>query len=506
MLKNKSLKILMPSAEIAPFAKVGGLADVVGSLPPALKKLGIDIRLVMPLYGSIDKTKFKLRKLHEGIKISSAHKREKINLWKSNLPGSDVIVYFIESPKYFKFKDVYLKEDNAERFLFFSLASLCISITEKFRPDIVHCHDFHTALIPDLLKVLTGPNGDLILPPTCCQNPKLCCITEAHNPQIFFKNVKTLFTIHNLNYQGKTDIETLKIGNLSENSLKTLNKDAQDGDINFMAQGVLNANAINTVSPTYAKEIATSVYGAQLDNLIKKRKKDLYGILNGIDIKFFNPQTDEFIKENYCLKTINKKIKNKLYLQKKLGFKANKNIALVGIISRLAWQKGFELINEELCNLNCQFVVLGAGQDKYEKQLKKLSEKYPEKFSAQIGFDIELAQQIYAGADIFLMPSRFEPCGLGQMIAMRYGTIPIVRKTGGLADTVDARTGFSFKSFSGADLYKTTAQALNTYYNKPKKWRRLQKNCMQKDFSWNKSAKEYLKLYKKLINRGVEII
>ncbi|MFH1661592.1 MAG: glycogen/starch synthase [Candidatus Falkowbacteria bacterium] len=502
MLKNK-LKILMTSAEIAPFAKVGGLADVVGSLPPALKKLGVDVRLVMPLYGSIDKTKFKLRKLHSGIKISSAHKNEKINLWKSNLPNSNVIVYFIDAPKYFGFQDVYLKNDNAERFLFFSLASLCILITEKFKPNLIHCHDFHTALIPDLLKVLTGPNGDLILPKTCCQNPKLCCITESHNPQIFFKNIKTLFTIHNLNYQGKTDIETLKIGNLSKNSLKTLEKDAKDGDINFMAQGILNTNAINTVSPTYAKEIATSIYGANLDNIIKKRKKDLYGIVNGIDTNFFNPNTDEFIKENYSIKTINKKIENKLYLQKKLGLPADKNIALVSIVSRLAWQKGFELIDEKLCDLDCQFVILGTGQEKYEKQLKKLSKKYPKKFSAKIDFNIELAQQIYAGSDIFLMPSRFEPCGLGQMIAMRYGTIPLVRKTGGLADTVNNSVGFSFDGFSSADLYQTLNKSLDVYYKKPKKWRSLQKKSMKKDFSWNKSAKEYLKLYKKTIAREV---
>jgi starch synthase len=473
----------MAAAEISPFAKAGGLADVVGSLPPALKKLGCDARLIMPLYGAIERKKFKLKKIRSNVPVISNNRQVKINIWKTKLPTTSVIVYFIEQKQYFGAKEIYAKKNNAERFLFFSLATLHILPIIKFKPDIIHCHDFHTALIPDLLKV---------------------------NNWTYLKNVKTIYTIHNLNYQGNSEIETLKTGNLTKNSLKSLSKDAKDGDINFMVQGILNADLVTTVSKTYAKEIATSIYGARLDNIIKKRRKDLYGILNGIDTKFYDPAKDEFIKTNYSIKTLNKKIENKLYLQKKLNLPQNKNIALVGMVSRLVWQKGLELITEQLAGLNCQFVILGTGQKKYEKHLKTLAKKYPNKFSARIMFDTKLAQEIYAGADIFLMPSRFEPCGLGQMIAMRYGAVPLVRATGGLADTVrecrmsnvECRikkgTGFVFKNFSVDALYNKLRQALNIYYRKPKLWRRLQINGMEKDFSWDKSAKEYLKLYKLL--------
>ncbi len=471
MLKQK-LKILMASAEIAPFAKVGGLADVVGSLPPALKKLDCDVRLVMPLYGLVDSKKYQLKKIGSDIEIYFGNGLAKINLWQSKLPGSSVIVYFIEVPKFFGAKEVYVKKNNAERFLFFSLASLYILPTIKFKPDVIHCHDSHIALIPNLLKV---------------------------SRYAYFKNIKTLFTIHNLNYQGKSEIEVLLTGNLTKDSLKSLTKDAQDGDINFMVQGVLNAGLINTVSPTYAKEITTSIYGASLDNIIKKRKNDLYGILNGIDTKFFNPSKDKFIKQKYSIKTLNKRIANKLTLQKQLGLPLDKNIALIGFISRLVWQKGLELITEEIVkNSGCQFAILGTGQLKYEKHLKKLTKKYPDKFSAQIKFDIKLAQQVYAGSDMFLMPSRFEPCGLGQMIAMRYGAVPIARATGGLDDTINTKVGFKFNDFSAEALLKTLQKALRVYYNQPEKWRNLQINGMKKDFSWDNSAKEYLKLYKKL--------
>ena len=495
MPKNK-LKILMASAEIAPFAKVGGLADVVGSLPPALKKLGCDIRLIMPLYGSVNRKKYRLKKIGSDIEIYCGSGLAKINLWQTKLPGSNVTVYFIEAPKYFGAKEIYAKKNNAERFLFFSLASLYILPTVKFKPDVIHCHDSHIALIPNLLKI---------------------------SRYDYFKNIKTLFTIHNLNYQGKTEIEVLLTGNLTKNSLQSLTKDAQDGDINFMVQGVLNAGLINTVSPTYAKEITTSIYGASLDNIIKKRKNDLYGILNGIDIKFFNPSKDKFIKQKYSIRSLRKKTLNKLFLQKEFNLPENKNIALIGIISRLVWQKGFELIAEEIVkDLNCQFVILGTGQPKYENRLQKLTKKYPDKFSAQIKFDAKLAQQIYAGSDMFLMPSRFEPCGLGQMIAMRYGAVPVVRAVGGLADTVsdfkcrksDFRhsistgnkfqmsykaNGFVFKKFDADSLYQALEKALFVYYENPQIWRQLQINGMKKDFSWDHSAKEYLKLYRKLV-------
>jgi len=480
----------MASAEIAPFAKVGGLADVVGSLPPALKKLDCDVRLILPLYGTIDKKKYKIKKIKNKIEICSGGKIRSINIWQSKLPSSHVPVYFIEEENYFSPKEVYANKNNSERYMFFSLAVLHVLPHIGFQPDVIHAHDFHTALISDLLKA------------------------GRHE---YFKNTKTLYTIHNLNYQGKTEIEILKTGNLSKDSLKSLSKDAQDGDINFMVQGIINADLVNTVSPTYAKEIATSFYGAGLEKVIRNNKRKFSGILNGIDIDLFNPTVDKMIRKKYSTKSLNKKIKNKLYLQKKLDLKKEKNIPIVSLVSRLVWQKGFELITKDLIDLNCQFVFLGTGQKKYENYIKKLAKKYPDKVSANIMFDIKLAQEIYAGSDIFLMPSRFEPCGLGQMIAMRYGTVPVVRKTGGLADTVGnfqlsrnklqinsklqiskSKTGFVFEKFEAKSLENALKNALKVYYDYPEVWRQLQINGMKQDFSWNKSAKEYLKLYKKL--------
>ncbi|MDD5071591.1 MAG: glycogen/starch synthase [Patescibacteria group bacterium] len=475
-MKNK-LKILMAASEMAPLAKVGGLADVVGSLPPALINLGCDVRVALPAYGSIDKKKIKAKKILTGVNIKSGGKNLKINVWRVKING--LTVYLLDCPKYFGGREIYKGgkkfyngDKDSERFLFFSLAVLQALPELKFQPDIIHTHDFHTALIPNLIKASKDP---------------------------FFKNIKTLYTIHNLNHQGKSEIGILSTGNLKKDSSKFLSRDAQDGDINFMVQGIVSSDLANTVSPTYAKEIATSIYGAGIEKVIRQNQNKISGILNGIDVNFFDPAKDKYIKENYTYKTLDKKTGNKLALQKQLGLKQDKNIPLAGLISRLAWQKGLELFAEEAAKLPCQFVFLGTGEKKYEDQLKKLAKIYPNKISAQITFDIRLAQLIYAASDIFLMPSRFEPCGLGQMIAMRYGAVPIVRATGGLADTVDKKVGFSFFNFSSQAFAKTLEETLNIYYKKPRKWKKMQKRGMKKDFSWNKSAKEYLKLYKKLV-------
>ncbi|MDD5291541.1 MAG: glycogen/starch synthase [Patescibacteria group bacterium] len=476
---KKGLKILMAASEMAPLAKVGGLADVVGSLPPALARLGCDVRVALPAYGSIDKKKIKAKKILSNIAVASAGQDLKINLWQTKASG--ITVYLLDCQKYFGGeeiysgnKKIYTGTEDSERFLFFSLAILKVLPLIKFKPDIIHSHDFHTALIPNLLKA--------------DQNP-------------YYKNTKTLYTIHNLNHQGKSEIKILSTGNLNKDSLKSLSRDAQDGDINFMVQGIINADLVNTVSPTYAKEIATSIYGAGIEKVIRQNRDKISGILNGIDVSFFNPAKDKLIKQNYTFKTLEKKVENKLALQKRLGLEQNKNIPLAGLVSRLAWQKGLELITENEAKLTCQFVFLGTGEKKYENQLKKIAKKYPDKISAQITFDIKLAQQIYAASDIFLMPSRFEPCGLGQMIAMRYGAVPIVRSTGGLADTVNKKLGFSFSEFTSVAFTKTLKDALNLYYKKPRKWKKMQKRGMKKDFSWRRSAKDYLKLYKKLINK-----
>lgn len=472
MPRSKQIKILMMGAEISPFAKVGGLADVMGSLPPALKKLGVDVRLVMPLYGSINKRKYKLKKIYSNLEVPSGMVMIKVNVWQSKLPGNLVDVYFIDAPEYFNYDEVYVPGDNSERFLFFSFAALYALPLIQFIPEIIHCHDSHVALVPDIIK--------------------------ASNLQ-FLKGIKTLYTIHNFRYQGKTSPIVLSTGNLNKESTKSLSRDASDGDINFMVQGVMQADLVNTVSEAYAKEITTSFYGAGLDNVIKKRKADLYGILNGIDVKAFNPLKDENIFKKYSYKSLKKKTENKIHLQKKLGLPINKDIPVIGMVTRLAWQKGIELITDNFSRFRAQFVFLGTGSKEYEKHLADLQKKYSEQFSANITFSNELASLIYAGADMFLMPSRYEPCGLGQMIAMRYGTVPIVRATGGLKDTVTKDFGFSFNSFNKTEFFNCIKEALDTYYHDPARWQKLMINGMKKDFSWNKSAKEYKKLYKKLV-------
>ncbi|MFH1522969.1 MAG: glycogen/starch synthase [Patescibacteria group bacterium] len=471
--KGKKLKILMVSSEVAPFAKVGGLADVVGSLPKALVKLGCEVRVIMPLYGVVDRKKYKIKKIFSNIEILSSGKKVKINLWRAIYNG--VLFYFIEENKFFGRKIVYLG-NSAERFLFFSLACLRILPIVKFMPNVIHCHDFHTALITDLIKA----SGS---------------------------KIKTLYTIHNLNYQGKSEIEVLTTGNLTKHSLESLTRDAQDGDINFMQQGIVNADLVNTVSPTYAKEISQESYGAGLEKIIRANKHKITGIINGIDFNLFNPATDKFIKKKYSIKSLSEKEKNKLALQKMVGLPQDKNICLAGFISRLAWQKGVELFTERMIkeisesDKPCQFVFLGTGQKEYETYFKSLAKIFPKYVSAEMKFDIKLAQQIYAGSDMFLMPSRFEPCGLGQMIAMRYGTVPVVRETGGLTDTVDKKVGFKFNIFKSRELQKAINNALDIYYKKPRSWKKLQNNCMKKDFSWDKSARDYLRLYKKLVTK-----
>jgi starch synthase len=474
MLKNK-LKVLFAAAECAPFAKAGGLGDVIGSLPREILKLDCDVRIVIPLYGSIDRKKFKIKQLPINFKVCSNNSMLGVKVWESRLPGTRVPVYFIDSPRFFSSKNIYDgKQNNSERFLFFSLAALEALPALRFKPDIIHCHDYHTALIPDLVKM--------------------------RKEQEFYRNIKTIYTIHNLNYQGISPIETLSTGNLSAKSLATLHRDAQNGDINFMVQGILNADAISTVSKKYAEEITTSTFGAEIDNIIRSRKEDLCGILNGIDDKLFNPATDKLIPFRYAAKTLRLKLKNKLALQKELGLEANAKIPLIGFVGRLAWQKGIELIaSVKLSELACQFAVLGSGDEKYKKMMKGAAKKCKQSMRFRADFNLKLAQLIYAGADMLVMPSRFEPCGLSQMIAMRYGTVPIVRSTGGLADTVTNKTGFLFKEFSAGAFENSLKKAIHIYSADPARWRAMQLRGMEKDWSWKKPAGEYMKLYKKVI-------
>jgi len=472
MQVSNRMKIFFVASECMPIAKVGGLGDVIGSLPKALKDFGVDVRICLPKYQIIDFKKYKFEFAAKDIVI----KDERVNIYQGCLPDSDVPIYLLENEKYFGEDGIYFEKSafvnsfkEIQRFLFFSKAILEIFPAIGWFPDIIHCHDWHTAILPVLAK-------------SRIQNSK-------------FK-IKNLLTIHNLANQGKWKAkEVLDFLGLKGGE----NKNA---DFNILEQGILNAGLINTVSPTYSREILTEDYGCGLQGALLKRKKDLSGILNGIDSERFNPESDPDIKTNYSLKNIERKTDNKIDLQKTLKLAQSPNIPLLGVINRLTDQKGVDLIIEiipEMVRLNCQLVVLGVGMETLERKLLELSQKYPQNISAQIKFDPVLAQKIYAGADIFLMPSRFEPCGLGQMISQRYGTLPIVRQTGGLADTVeDKKTGFVFNEYNSQALLKCLKEALKFYQNK-KKWQGLIKKSISKDFSWRKSAKEYLKLYRKLL-------
>ncbi|MFN3301444.1 MAG: glycogen synthase [Patescibacteria group bacterium] len=486
------MKVLFATSELTPLAKVGGLGDVSGALPKALKKLGVDIRVVLPRYEIIDEKKYPLKFLNEK-RIRFGQVDELIKIYKTKIPQSEVLVYLIENKKYLSSGDIYFEKTafvekfiEIERFLFFSKSILEILPLLNWQPEIIHCQDWHCAILPLLIKLPS-------------QNLK-------------FK-IRSLLTIHNLANQGRWQAEKIfdflgLKGNENE-SLK-IKFGPEQLDLNLLQQGILNADLINTVSPSYAKEILTQEFGEGLEKTLKKRKKDLFGILNGIDEERFSPENDKEIKINYSIKTLERKEINKKDLQENCHLPISSS-PIFGFVGRLTDQKGSELIVQiapELIKIGVQFVFLGQGQDFYENQLLDLARKYPKNVYTKIGFDAKLAQKIYAGADLFLMPSRFEPCGLGQMISMKYGTIPVVRAVGGLKDTVEnvkvinnkvKGTGFVFKKYSSDELLITLKKAIKIFQNK-KIWRIIQKKAMRKNFSWQISAKKYLSLYKKLLN------
>jgi len=461
----KKMKILMAAAEIAPFAKVGGLADVLESLPPALqKRFPLEVRLVMPKYGSLKATGLKEKKRF-------TYLGKEVVLWEGQTKGK-IKIYFLENKEFFGRPEVYWG-NNEERFAFFSGAILTALPLIKFLPDVIHCHDYHTALLI--------PLGKKVLP----------------------QKVGTMLTIHNLRYQGKT--KTAVIKNQFPEAWQKFSFWPNSQQINFLRLAIQEADYVTTVSPTYAREITRPAYGEGLEKELRRKGKNLVGILNGLDTDLFNPQKDKNIFCRYSATSLAKKKKNKLALQKELGLPEQEDILLVGLVSRLVFQKGIDFVPENLGDLKAQFVFLGTGEKKYEDYLKSLEKKYPQQVRAKIMFDLKLASQIYAASDLFLMPSRFEPCGLGQMIAMRYGAVPLVRKTGGLADTVRpyaprARkaTGFVFTRQTQPACYNALKRASRLFYCQPKIWQNLQKNGLQQDFSWHSSAQEYFSLYQKL--------
>jgi len=483
---NRPLKILLVSAEVAPFAKVGGLADVAGALPKALRAMGHDVRVVMPRYGSIDVDKYGLGKVVTNLGVPLAHQPVNADVLEGRI-GGDVPIYFIDNPQFFGREGMYGFWDDDARFIYFSRAALEMLRPLDFQPDVIHVNDWHTAVIPNMLARL-----------------------YAGDP--FFADVATVLTIHNLAFQGVFGYGTLHLADLEQWGLIKPGMPGLDDIVNLLGRGIYFSDVINTVSNRYAEEILTPEYGEKMDPLLRVFRSKLHGIINGIDYEVFNPSLDPSIAAHYDIGSVATKVENKLALQKEVGLPQDPAIPVIGLISRLYDQKGLDLIANimwGLMRLNLQLVVLGAGDARYEEMFRAAARDNPQKVSATIGFKPVLAQHIYAGSDMFLMPSRFEPCGLGQLISLRYGTIPIVRATGGLADTIDdwdpvrqTGNGFVFSAYDHWDLFAQVVRALETF-RQPQLWQRLQANAMSTDVSWANSAEKYVRLYRAaIVNHG----
>ncbi len=475
-------KILFACSEAHPLIKTGGLADVAGSLPRALAELSQDIKIILPNYQSLNKT--------EEVRFISTVRvnNQDANILETHLPDSDVLVWLVDCPALFDTPgNPYLDEAGnpweniAERFTLFCRVVVEVAMNRahlNWQPDVVHCNDWQTGLVPPLLSI------------------------ESNSPS-------SVFTIHNMAYQGVFPASTNSMLNLPAQLWHHDGIEFHDM-LSFIKGGLSYANRITTVSPTYALEIQTPEFGYGLEGLLSHKHEILSGIINGMDLEQWNPETDTSISEPYSVTNLEKKIINKTSLQARSSLPVNKSVPLFGLISRLVEQKGIDLIIDcldEMVNMPLQFVLLGSGDKSVEQKLLSFARLYPKKISVTIGYDEALAHQIEAGVDIFLMPSRFEPCGLNQMYSQRYGTIPIVRETGGLADTIEdtlpkslsknTATGISFKEASSGALLEAIKRTL-LLYNDKKTWKKIQTAAMEKDFSWEKSAKHYLALYEEI--------
>jgi len=476
------MKILFVASEVAPFAKTGGLAEVTGSLPIALKRLGHDVRIILPFYKSVGEGSFPIRKGRKSVEVTLAGALHKGLLRQT--ASADMPVYLLENRKFFHRSHLYGTPagdypDNHLRYAFFCRGVLDLLKRMDFRPDVLHCHDWQTALVPTILRY-------------------------EHGEDPFFINTATFFTIHNLAYQGlfpKTALAEMGL----DWSCFTIDRLEYYDKVNLMKGGILTADVVTTVSPTYCREILTPEEGYGLEGVLQQRQGDLYGILNGIDTEEWDPATDQEIRKPYTATALAGKAANKKWLQKRLGLEIAPDIPLIGMVTRLAAQKGFDLMAELLPRLareQLQLVVLGSGDEVYHRLFDRFGRRGAGNISLNIGYDSELARQIYAGSDIFLMPSHFEPCGLGQLIALRYGAVPVVRKTGGLADTVfDARdgvrdpNGFSFDDYTAKALWEALERALQAYRQRDA-WKKLVRRGMGSDHSWQQSAGEYEQLYR----------
>lgn len=477
--------ILFIASEGVPFIKTGGLADVVGSLPKCVDKNYFDIRVMLPKYMCMKKELSDLLEYKTYFYMDFHWKNEYVGILEAVVDG--VTYYFIDNESYFEGFTPYSNNvySDIEKFTFFSKAALSALPLIGFKPDVIHCHDWQTGLVPVYLK-------------------------ERFHDGEFFREMKSVMTIHNLKFQGKWDVKTIKDLTGLPPYYFTPDKLEAYKDANLLKGGLVYADAITTVSDTYAEEIKTSFYGEGLEGLLGARSGDLRGIVNGIDYDEYNPEKDKFIEFSYNAVNFRKeKIKNKRALQKELNLSQNDKTFMIGIVSRLTDQKGFDLIAyvlDELCKSDIQIVVLGTGEEQYENMFRHFAWKYPEKVAANIFYSEDLSHKIYASCDAFLMPSLFEPCGLSQLMSLRYGTVPIVRETGGLKDTVEpyneyesSGTGFSFVHYNSNEMLATIYYAMHIYYDKRREWNKIVDRAMAADFSWHVSAKKYQEMYDWLI-------
>ena len=472
------MKVCFIAAEAAPFVKVGGLGDVIGSLPKALRELGVDARVILPLYSSIDRERFGLKyKAYQFVDLGWRHSY--CGIFETEVDG--VPCYFVDNEQYFNRDSIYGQIDDGERFAFFSKAALEILPALDFKPDVVNVNDWHTALSVIYLDVLKSREAE------------------------FYKDMKSVLSIHNIEFQGR--FNPYEMGNLFGLENKYFDALIYNGDVNLLKGAIQLADRVNTVSEIYAREILDPYFSYGLDKILTVEQGKLRGILNGIDVDKFNPKTDPMIPVNYDLKTFEDKVQNKLAFQKEMDLEVNADIPLIGMVTRLTHQKGIDLIlqaSEEILKTGAQLVILGTGDAHYESALRSLEHYRHDRVRSILLFSNEMSAKIYAASDLFLMPSKTEPCGLSQLISMRYGTVPVVHRVGGLRDTVIPFTGvegngFTFESFQAGDMMDAIYRAVTCFYQSPDEWKQIIKNNLQKDVSWEQSAKKYLDLYHEVV-------
>ena len=476
------MNVLFAVSECAPFIKSGGLADVASALPKSLKSAGVETRVILPLYGQIAEEFKTNMQFKETIMVRLGWREVYCGLFE--LLHDDIQYYFVDNEYYFKRDSLYGHFDDGERFSYFCRAVLDVIPHLNFVPDVIHSHDWHTGMIGYLLK-------------------------EQYHGSPFYQQIKSVFTIHNLQFQGIFPRSVMHDFLMFDEQHFRADRLEFHEKISFMKAGLVAADKITTVSETYKDEIQTPFFGYQLDGLLSSLNYKLVGIVNGLDLTTYHPEVDSHLVQNYQLKTIEKKLVNKRALQKELALEVRDDVPIVAMITRLSEQKGVDLVKRvfhEMMKLDVQFILLGNGEEEYEAFFANMEHSYYDKVRSYIGFNEAFAHRLYAGADLFLMPSLFEPCGLSQLIAMTYGTIPIVRETGGLNDTVQAYNsyektgnGFSFTNYNAHDLLFTFERAIAFYHEQPEDWQRLIANAMSCDYSWEQSALKYKVIYEDVV-------